>query len=118
MISRTIFCSAQAAVIRLARTGPMPVTSLQALRLGFDRVEHLLAERAYQLLGVDRADASDHPRPEIFFDPVERGRRRGLQEPGPELLAVGAIVDPFADAVIHSPAEIAAAWPTTVTSSR
>jgi transcriptional regulator with XRE-family HTH domain len=28
MISRTIFCSAQAAVIRLARTGPMPVTSL------------------------------------------------------------------------------------------
>ena len=27
MISRTIFCSAQASVIRLARTAPMPVTS-------------------------------------------------------------------------------------------
>ena len=27
MISRTIFCSAQAPVMRLARTGPMPVTS-------------------------------------------------------------------------------------------
>jgi hypothetical protein len=27
MISRTIFCSAQAVVMRLARTGPMPSTS-------------------------------------------------------------------------------------------
>ena len=27
MISRTIFCSAQALVMRLARIGPMPVTS-------------------------------------------------------------------------------------------
>jgi hypothetical protein len=27
MISRTIFCSAQAAVMRCARTGPMPSTS-------------------------------------------------------------------------------------------
>jgi len=27
MISRTIFCSAQAPVIRLARVGPIPVTS-------------------------------------------------------------------------------------------
>ncbi len=27
MISRTIFCSAQASVMRLARIGPMPVTS-------------------------------------------------------------------------------------------
>ena len=27
MISRTTFCSAQASVMRLARTGPMPVTS-------------------------------------------------------------------------------------------
>ena len=27
MISRTAFCSAQAAVIRSARTGPMPPTS-------------------------------------------------------------------------------------------
>ena len=39
MISRTTFCSAQASVMRLARTGPMPVTSRKRSGSVFDRVE-------------------------------------------------------------------------------
>ena len=66
--------------------------------LGFRlyRVEHLLPEGPDQLLGVDRADATDHAGAEIFLDAVDRCRRRGLQKPGLELLAMGAVVDPFA----------------------
>ena len=61
-----------------------------------DDVEHLVAERADQLLGVDRADAADHAGCEIFFDAVGGCGRRGAQEPRLELLAVGAVVDPVA----------------------
>ena len=68
----------------------------QALGLRFDDVEHLLAEGPHQLLGVDRADAADHAGAEILLDAVDRCRRRGLQKPRLELLAVGAVVDPFA----------------------
>src|SRR5208337_5583966 len=35
-------------------------------------------------------------RAQIFLDPVDRTRRRGLEKPRLELLTVGAIVDPFA----------------------
>ena len=59
MISRTIFCSAQAPMMLLARIGPMPVTS-RGDRARLDHVEHLLAERPDHLPGVDRADAADH----------------------------------------------------------
>ena len=96
MISRTTFCSAQASVMRLARTGPMPVTSRRRSGSASIDVEHLLAEGPDQLLGVDRADAADHAGAEILLDAVDRGRRRGLQEPRLELLAMGAVVDPFA----------------------
>ena len=58
-------------------------------------VEHRLAEAAHQLLRVDRADAADHAGGEVALDPLRRGRRRGLQEPRLELLAVGAVVDPL-----------------------
>ena len=68
----------------------------QAIGLRLDDVEHLLAERLDHLLGVDRADAADHPGAEIFLDAVDRGRRRGAHEARLELLAVGAVVDPFA----------------------
>ena len=40
----------------------------EAIRLGFDHVEDLLAESAHELLGVDRANATDHSRGKIFFD--------------------------------------------------
>ena len=73
-----------------------PAHLAQALRSALDDVEHLLAEAADQLLRVDRADAADHAGAEIALDPLGRGRRRGLQEPRLELLAVGAVVAPFA----------------------
>ena len=64
--------------------------------LGLDDVEDLLPEGLDHLLGIDRPDAPDHPGAEIFLDPVDRTRRRGLEKPRLELLTVGAIVDPFA----------------------
>jgi hypothetical protein len=54
---------------------------------------------------------------DITVDAVGRSRRPCAQEPRLELLAVGAVVDPFSEAVIHSPAEMFATWPTTVATS-
>ena len=68
----------------------------QPVRCGLDDVEHLVAERAHQLLGVDRPDAADHAGREVLLDAVGRSRRRCAQEPRLELLAVSAVVDPFA----------------------
>ena len=68
----------------------------QPVGLGLDDVEHLLAERLDHLLGVDRADAADHAGAEILLDALDGGRRRGAHEARLELLAVGAVVDPFA----------------------
>ena len=96
MISRTTFCSAQASVIRFARTFPDAGHLAQPFRLRFDDIEHLFAERANQLAGVDRADAPNHPRAQIFLDALGRGGRGGPDEARPELLAVGAVVHPFA----------------------
>ena len=68
----------------------------QPFRLRLDDVEHLLAERADELAGIDRADAPDHPRAEILLDALDRGGRRGADEARPELLAMSAVVHPFA----------------------
>src|SRR6185312_11904986 len=84
MISRTAFCSAQAAVMRLARTGPMPSTS-RRVRCRLDNIEHLLAEDAQELLGVGRTNAADHAGREVLLDAVGRGRGRCPQEPRLEL---------------------------------
>ena len=67
----------------------------QAFRLGLDDVEHLLAERADQLAGINRTDAPDHARAEILLDALDRRRGGGADEARPELLAVGAVVDPL-----------------------
>ena len=69
---------------------------LQTAGLRLDRVEHLLAERPNELPGVSRADAADHSRTEVFLDALDRRRRGGFQKPGPELLPVRSVVDPFA----------------------
>ena len=45
------------------------------------------------------ADAAHHAGAEIFFDPLRRGRRRGLQEIRLELKPVAAVGDPDADGV-------------------
>ena len=52
--------------------------------------------RFKKLLGIDRADTPDHAGREVLLDAVNRSRRRGASEARFELLAVGAIVDPFA----------------------
>ena len=60
----------------------------QALRLALDHLEHLIAERADQLLGHGAADALDHARAEIRLDALERVRRHRDQGAGAELQAV------------------------------
>jgi hypothetical protein len=77
MISLMTFCSAQPAMILSARFGPIPVTSRRRSGSLLDDVEHGIAKGAHQLLGVDRPDATDHPRAEILLDPFDRRRRRG-----------------------------------------
>ena len=74
----------------------MPGHLAKPIGLGLDDVEDLLPEGFDHLLGIDGPDAPDHPGAEIFLDPVDRTRSRSLQKPRLELLAVGAIVDPFA----------------------
>ncbi len=39
--------------------------------LGLDDVEDPVAERLHHFLGIDRPDATDHPRAQIFLDPVD-----------------------------------------------
>jgi hypothetical protein len=73
-----------------------PSDLAQALGLGFNRIEHLLAECTHQLLGVNRSDTEYHARAEVFLDAVERRRLRSLQKFRLKLLTVGAIVDPLA----------------------
>jgi hypothetical protein len=80
--------------MRSARFGPIPVTPPQTARLLLDDVKDGIAEGAHQLLCVNRPDAVDHTRAEILFDPLGRCRRRGLEERGSELHAVGAVIDP------------------------
>ena len=77
---------------RALRTNPGHLT--QAIGLLLDDVEHSFAKGAYELLRIDRADATDHAGAEIFLDPLDRRRCRSLQERGSELDAVGAVIDP------------------------
>ena len=74
------------------RTDPGHLT--QAARLLLDDFEHGFGEGSDQLLRVDRPDAADHAGPEIFLDPLDRRRRRRLEERRLELDAVRAVVDP------------------------
>jgi hypothetical protein len=57
-------------------------------------VEHLLAEGTQKLLRVGRADAPDHARGKVLLDAFDRRGLRGLEEPGPELLTMSAVVYP------------------------
>ena len=71
-------------------------TSRRRSGSALDDVEHLLAEGLDHLLGVDRADAADHAGGEILLDALDRAWCRGAHEARLELLAMGAVVDPFA----------------------
>ena len=68
----------------------------QPVRRRLDDVEHLLAEGAYELLGVNRANAADHAGREVLLNSVGGIGKRSAQEPRVELLTMGAVVDPFA----------------------
>src|SRR5215510_10286747 len=75
---------------------PDAVDLAQPVRRRLDDVEHLLAEGAHKLLRINWANAPDHAGREVFLDSVGRSRRRRTQKAGFELLAMGAVVDPFA----------------------
>src|SRR5262249_51151207 len=90
----------------------------QPLWLPFDRIEPFLAESAHELLGVDRADTADHPGPEILFDAIERSWFRGLKNLALNCWPWVRSFPPPPDAVTPSQADITAAWPTPVISSR
>ena len=66
----------------------------QAARLLLDDIEHGITEGPHQLSGVDRPDPADHPRAEIFLDPLGRRRRGRLKKGSSELDAMGSVVDP------------------------
>jgi hypothetical protein len=75
---------------------PDTINLTEPVRGGLDNVEHLIAEGPHQLLGINRPHTPDHAGREVLFDAVGRSRGRGAQEARFELLAVGAVVDPFA----------------------
>jgi hypothetical protein len=70
------------------RANPGDLTQTTWLLL--DDVEHGFAESAYELLCIDRPDAGA----EVFLDPLDRRWRRSLEERGPELDAIRAVVNP------------------------
>ena len=71
------------------------IAKLDSLARNVAFVSNLLKEGAHELPGVDRADTPDHSRGQVLFDAFGRCRCGGAQESGLELLAVGAVVDPF-----------------------
>jgi hypothetical protein len=75
---------------------PDAVNLPQPVGISLDDIEDPFAERADQFLRVARSDAPDHAGGEIALNAVDRGGPRRLQEPGTELLTVGAVVDPLA----------------------
>ncbi len=75
---------------------PDAIDLAQPVRGCLDDVEYLLAKGAHELLCVNRANALDHARREVLLDAVGGGRGRCAQEARFELLAVSAVVDPFA----------------------
>ena len=74
----------------------MPATSRSRSGVQLDNVEHLLAKGAHELLRIHRPHTSYHAGREVFLDAVGRIGERSAQEPRLELLAVGAVIDPFA----------------------
>ena len=68
----------------------------QAAGIGLDDVEHGFTEGLHEALRVGRADTADHARAEVALDALDRRRRGRLQEGGPELQAMRAVIRPAA----------------------
>src|SRR5215470_16682045 len=75
---------------------PDTVDLAQPIRCGLYDFEHILTKGANEFFGVDRSHAPDHAGRKVFFDAVGRSWRQCAQEPRLELLAMGAVVNPFA----------------------
>lgn len=71
MISRTIFLFGPSVDNALHAHGADSGHLAQTIGLSLDRIEHCLAERPNELLGVSRANATDHPRAEVFLDALD-----------------------------------------------
>ena len=83
-------------MIRAVRLTPIPVTSRRRSGCLLDEIEDGVPEAPDQPLGVDRADAADHPRGQVALDTLQRCRWAGFEERRPELLAVRPVVHPRA----------------------
>jgi Beta-galactosidase trimerisation domain len=77
-----------------------------------------LAERSNELLRVSGADATDHPRAEVLLDPPIDVGAEFFKNRARNCCPCVRSLTHSPEAVIHSPAEITAAWPLTVTRSR
>jgi hypothetical protein len=112
MISRMTLCSASPRRCRTLRADSR--SALAGSRAPADDVEHGFAEGSRQLLRIERSDAADHARAEIFSIPSTvvgpvASRNEALNW-APWMRSF--IQDPLA--WTNSPAEIIAAWPRTV----
>ena len=68
----------------------------QALRLGVEHIERLLAEGLDEQLGGGGADAADHAAGEVLFDAGEGGRLFDLDGLHLDLAAIDGMLDPLA----------------------
>ena len=75
-------------------------------------------QNALTILLAYSANTTDHAGGEILLNALDGTWRRGTHEARLELLAMVRSLTQSPEAVIHSPAEIVAAWPTMVARSR
>lgn len=71
MISRTIFCSAEASVMRLARTAPIPVTSRRRKGSAYMVSSTFSPKARTSFFRKDRPDATDHAGAKVFLDAAD-----------------------------------------------
>ena len=107
------FCSAQASVMRLPHRADADHFRRRPGSASINRTpsRRTPARASWRKRGRSRGSFPT----EVFLDALDRRRRGGLQRPRPELRPWVRSLIHSPDAVIHSPAEIDAAWPTTVT---
>ena len=70
-----------------------PIKVGQALGRLLNNVKHLLTKRLGEFFD-SRANAFDHPRAEVFFNPLQRAGRYDMEGVCLELQAMGPVRDP------------------------
>ena len=118
MISRITFCSAQPATMRAARFGPMPVTSRRRSGCCSIRSNTASPKAATSFLAFTGPMPRIMPEPRYFSMPSSVvgavAFRKVALNCRPWVRSLTQTPEPLT----NSPAEIRAAWPTTVTGSR